>query len=1025
MSRKLFANFSKYRNAVGKAAKHEDAYTDLKLSTNASTDSCQLVKISQSWIAFKQQSGVGSVGILPVGPAGRVGQNVYSLNAHGSNVSDWEFSPFDANLLITGAENGEVKVWQISSNDKGLATSQLLLTIVTGTGKAIETIAHHPTAQGIIATASQSLVQIWNISGHEHGSTLSTPAYALTHPNKVYSLSWKADGIQLATTCKDTQIRVFNPRENESPIQTGQGPVGSRSSRIVWIGEKDLLFTVGFNNMREREIALWKADDLSKPLELKHKDSSNGFILPLYDEDTSIMFLPSRGETMIHWVEIADSAPYMTEGTGFTVPAPVAGAGLVPKQILNVMQTEVARILVVNNNSLWPVSVNVPRRSYLDFHADLYPETKSTTPGLEAPEWLQGENRTVPRVSLDPGMAGKPAWAQQAVKSISSNPTSASASTSTSTQASSVPSRSPAPTPPQALPTSSSTSSPKPTVSASPTTPEQLPAVDNKASEPTPSETPAVSKSSSEDVPQPATSTANVVESPPASVPKSSTSPSSSASNTTHVGSPAAVRLATHKTSKFRFLTFKPYHISQHFESISGLSISAIPECNLIEVNPKFMALPLQATGGRVGILKTTEPGRVTKVPSLVCSSDLLSFKFDPFNHNLLVTASDDAKIKGWIIPEEGLDHENDVTKPEWVLGSPTMDKISLIQFHPQAKDVLLSASMDRNDPTLRLWDLKAQKEVVTIKGHKDVIFSCAFNHQGTKIVSVCRDKKIRIWDALSGQLLQEGPGHDSLRACRVLWLGESDLVASVGFGRGSQREILLYDSNDLASGPVDKKAMDNSPGVLVPHYDPDTSLLGISARGDRVMKHFEILVGIKKEDAPNKSLFVEVASLEQGTLQQDVAYLPKKYCDVRELELAKMYRLTYNSVEVIRVSVPRNKKEYFQDDLFPDTDDVESASMEAKDFFDGAGSGIQRKKISLCPSDMETLSHHIAATPATPQTGGNSLDKFLQGKQQAAEDDRKKKAMERMFETAKESKADRDTLVPDTGIVAEEEWDD
>ncbi|KAF9901822.1 Coronin-7, partial [Lobosporangium transversale] len=942
-----------------------DAYTDLKLSTNASTDSCQLVKISQSWIAFKQQSGVGSVGILPVGPAGRVGQNVYSLNAHGSNVSDWEFSPFDANLLITGAENGEVKVWQISSNDKGLATSQLLLTIVTGTGKAIETIAHHPTAQGIIATASQSLVQIWNISGHEHGSTLSTPAYALTHPNKVYSLSWKADGIQLATTCKDTQIRVFNPRENESPIQTGQGPVGSRSSRIVWIGEKDLLFTVGFNNMREREIALWKADDLSKPLELKHKDSSNGFILPLYDEDTSIMFLPSRGETMIHWVEIADSAPYMTEGTGFTVPAPVAGAGLVPKQILNVMQTEVARILVVNNNSLWPVSVNVPRRSYLDFHADLYPETKSTTPGLEAPEWLQGENRTVPRVSLDPGMAGKPAWAQQAVKSISSNPTSASASTSTSTQASSVPSRSPAPTPPQALPTSSSTSSPKPTVSASPTTPEQLPAVDNKASEPTPSETPAVSKSSSEDVPQPATSTANVVESPPASVPKSSTSPSSSASNTTHVGSPAAVRLATHKTSKFRFLTFKPYHISQHFESISGLSISAIPECNLIEVNPKFMALPLQATGGRVGILKTTEPGRVTKVPSLVCSSDLLSFKFDPFNHNLLVTASDDAKIKGWIIPEEGLDHENDVTKPEWVLGSPTMDKISLIQFHPQAKDVLLSASMDRNDPTLRLWDLKAQKEVVTIKATNPFM------------------------------------------------------------NRGSQREILLYDSNDLASGPVDKKAMDNSPGVLVPHYDPDTSLLGISARGDRVMKHFEILVGIKKEDAPNKSLFVEVASLEQGTLQQDVAYLPKKYCDVRELELAKMYRLTYNSVEVIRVSVPRNKKEYFQDDLFPDTDDVESASMEAKDFFDGAGSGIQRKKISLCPSDMETLSHHIAATPATPQTGGNSLDKFLQGKQQAAEDDRKKKAMERMFETAKESKADRDTLVPDTGIVAEEEWDD
>jgi len=63
--------------------------------------------------------------------------------------------------------------------------------------------------------------------------------------------------------------------------------------------------------------------------------------------------------------------------------------------------------------------------------------------------------------------------------------------------------------------------------------------------------------------------------------------------------------------------------------------------------------------------------------------------------------------------------------------------------------------------------------------------------------------------------------------------------------------------------------------------------------------------------------------------------------------------------------------------------------------------------------------------TPSTPQQGGNSLDKFLQGKQQVADDEKKRLAMERMFETAKESKADRDTLVPDTGIIDDDEWDD
>lgn len=164
----------------------------------------------------------------------------------------------------------------------------------------------------------------------------------------------------------------------------------------------------------------------------------------------------------------------------------------------------------------------------------------------------------------------------------------------------------------------------------------------------------------------------------------------------------------------------------------------------------------------------------------------------------------------------------------------------------------------------------------------------------------------------------------------------------------------MLFDANGLGKGPIESKKMDASPGILVPHYDPDTSVLGISARGDRVMKHFEIDVTSPAEFS-GKSRFVDVASLEQGSLQQDVAYLPKRYCNVKEIELAKMYRLTYNSVEVIRVSVPRNKKEFFQDDLFPDTVDVETSSLEAADFFAGKGLDVPPRRIHLCPSDMES----------------------------------------------------------------------
>jgi hypothetical protein len=117
--------------------------------------------------------------------------------------------------------------------------------------------------------------------------------------------------------------------------------------------------------MRERENAVWNSADLSTPLEIKRLDSSSGIALPLYDEDTSILFLPSRGESIVRWMEISESTPFMTEGISFSAQGPVAGAAFFPKKVLNVMQTEVVRLLTVNANGLWPISVSIPRRVIL------------------------------------------------------------------------------------------------------------------------------------------------------------------------------------------------------------------------------------------------------------------------------------------------------------------------------------------------------------------------------------------------------------------------------------------------------------------------------------------------------------------------------------------------------------------------------------------------------------------------------------------------------------------------------------
>lgn len=61
--------------------------------------------------------------------------------------------------------------------------------------------------------------------------------------------------------------------------------------------------------------------------------------------------------------------------TGSTpFPSQIAGAALVPPQKLDLMKAEINRLIVLTQDAVVPVPINVPRRQYIDFHSDLYPE---------------------------------------------------------------------------------------------------------------------------------------------------------------------------------------------------------------------------------------------------------------------------------------------------------------------------------------------------------------------------------------------------------------------------------------------------------------------------------------------------------------------------------------------------------------------------------------------------------------------------------------------------------------------------
>ncbi|KAI7865295.1 hypothetical protein BDF14DRAFT_1827384 [Spinellus fusiger] len=955
---KRFQNLNKYRNSVGKLATRESSYVDLPLGTSPSSH-CDLIQASRQWIALKWNHGSGSMGLLSLDKVGKgCVNNATVFHAHGAAVSDWCFSEFNDSLLATGGEDGLVKLWNIPVD----TTAPICLTTTTTPSRRVDIVRFHPTASQLMTTLGNDgkEVCLWDIEKSNIALKVTT------EKEPFHSFSWKSDGTLLGTSAKGA-VQLWDPRGQETRIESASGHEGMKGSRIVWLGNSSILFTVGTNKFRSREYALWDARQMAAPLKISPLDTSSGSTIPLYDQDTETMYMISRGDATVRSLQFSDSitTPSVEENLACGTSVPVYGATLLPKACLDVMQAEVARVLLVTENTVVPITYQVPRKQYLDFHSDLFPETRGCVPALSGSEWLAGKNGLVATVTLDPSKHTK--------------------KTQTQTQTSDV------------------HVSAKPSVQSAPVSTSPIPIPEETVTKPAALQQ---EKTVNEQVKLETHSTPLTSSSP--NIKKENTTSDSMQQKNTPTVSKTTNYSSVH-ASFYKYLSGKVYHPSTHFDDLRGLSVDKSGDIDLIKTNTKFIAVPIAGPGGRVGIISSDKPGRLPiHIPSVLCNSEVTNFQFDPFHQHLLSTVSEDSKIRLWTIPQDGL--EEDLGEPTAVLSSSSMNKINLMEYHPNTQNILITASNDFGKPTLRIWDLQEKKEKITLSGmHTDVIFSVGWSPEGRQIATLSKDKKIRILDARSGEVVAEGPAHDSMRPSKLLWLGESNRIASVGFGRGSMREILLFDTKDL-SRPLSRNNIDVSPSVMNSYYDVDCSVLYVAGKGDRTIHTYEL---------ENNSTFKPLAKIEASTLQQGFAFFPKRLCNVHDIEIAKFYRLTPTTIELVGVHVPRARPEYFQDDIYIDTLDTENPAQNATSWFNGEDMGL--KKVSLQPKDMSPLS----LAPPPPQVA-KSKQKFELGKKTVTEEQQRQELMDRMFSSAKEIEGkDEPERNDEEQEVADDEWDD
>lgn len=283
----------------------------------------------------------------------------------------------------------------------------------------------------------------------------------------------------------------------------------------------------------------------------------------------------------------------------------------------------------------------------------------------------------------------------------------------------------------------------------------------------------------------------------------------------------------------------------------------------------------------------------------------MVDFDFYPFSDNMIASASEDCTIKLWEIPEGGL--KTVINTPLTTLQGHHK-KVTLINFHPTASNVIGSVSADQ---TVKVWDVERGCEMNTLEGaHDQLIQDFAWDFRGNTYATSSKDKNVRIVDARSATVsgIIEN-AHEGTKSIKLTFLGDCGNFATVGFTRTSTRQVKIWDPRNT-SQEVTRHEMDQAAGVIMPFFDADTNLLFLAGKGDGNVRCFEIAGG--------EQIF-PCSEFRSSVSGKGMAFVPKRGLNIRGNEVARLLKLTTNSVEPLSFVVPR-KSDGFQEDIFPDT---------------------------------------------------------------------------------------------------------
>uniref|UniRef100_A0A8C9T1K8 Coronin n=1 Tax=Scleropages formosus TaxID=113540 RepID=A0A8C9T1K8_SCLFO len=431
------------------------------------------------------------------------------------------------------------------------------------------------------------------------------------------------------------------------------------------------------------------------------------------------------------------------------------------------------------------------------------------------------------------------------------------------------------------------------------------------------------------------------------------------------------------RSSKFRHVFGQAVKADQCYDDIR-ISQNTW-DSTFCSVNPKFVAMIVEASGGGAFmVLPLNKTGRIDMSQPTVCGhkGPILDIEWCPHNDNIIASGSEDCSVMIWEIPDGGL--TTPLREPVVKLEGHSK-RVGILSWHPTARNVLMTAGCDN---VVILWNVACGEAVVQIDDvHTDLIYSACWNQDGSRILTSCKDKKLRVLDPRKGTvLLEKDKPHEGHRPVRAVFVS-SEKILTTGFSRMSERQVALWDPDNFAE-PLTLQELDTSSGVLLPFFDPDTSIVYLVGKGDSSIRYFEVT-----DEAPYVHYLSMYSSKES---QKGMGYMPKRGLEVNKCEIARFYKLHERKCEPIVMTVPR-KSDLFQEDLYPDTIGPEP-SAEAADWFAGKDAkpilislkdgfvATKTKEFKVHKSLMSTTSSSGAHRQGDSAVSGNHIFQHARG---------------------------------------------